>query len=83
MSRHDYGQHEDHGADDPGNRLRAALSQVETPNAPALADLLYTASERGILPFDVDEEGAMHIVRLYVLATEIGGRRDKLQPFRM
>lgn len=67
---------------DPANRLRAKLSDIDAPNpGRALSEILYTAEQRGILPFPIDEELALTIHRLVLLAE--AATEDDIREIRM
>lgn len=73
---------QDFMADDPGNQLRmklnatASIGSVPPVTMTAFGEVLYTATERGILPFRVTDEHAMTIVRLYWVARSIAESPD-------
>jgi len=69
-----YSLDEDLPVNDPGNQLRAKMNGTNVYDAatPTLGEVLYTACERGILPFDkLDPETALTIVRLHAVAHSI------------
>jgi hypothetical protein len=70
---------------DPGERLQQELdARKPTMNArvkSSLGELLYTASERGILPFSLDIEDVEKVLKLAAIASEMTPRQ--IDKFRM
>jgi hypothetical protein len=65
-----YRPDEDMPVDDPGNVLRAELSKVEVDfdiNR-KFGELLYTAEERGLIDFHIDDQDRVTLLRLMKLA---------------
>lgn len=73
----------DFRSDDPGNELRDALSEIEVDEGQnrKFGELLYTASERGILDFHLDSKDAATVLRIVALAAKLKG--DEVDKFRM
>lgn len=79
-----YPQDDDFDADDPGNVLRRALSEMPPleVSGRALAELLYTAAERGLfIDFEIDEQTALTIWKIVELAKVVDD--DALRGMRM
>lgn len=79
----EYGHDDDYSEDDPGNLLRAELSNISVGSEGfnAVRELLYTAEQRGILENGVDFYDVLTIYRLFVMA--IGMTKEELRQFRM
>ncbi|OCP22024.1 MULTISPECIES: hypothetical protein [unclassified Ensifer] len=78
-----YHRNLDYPSTDPGNELRDALSELEVDEEQnrKFGELLYTASERGILDFHLDSKDAATVLRLVALSAKIKG--DDVSKFRM